>query len=396
MKIKLVLFILLLFVIGCTSTEKNGAQSDDGAIVIDVNSALKGEGRNFEDMIESVELIPLETTEASVVGELFDFIVTDSNIFLSDSYMESLGLIMFDRNGKFVKRFAHGNGPGEIISVSDIFYGGNNLYVYSDPVRKFYKFTSNGEFVNDKNSSDEQTAFTIKYGDGFLLVCPHWLDMREQKFRVIKTDSNFVKLSEAKLDKNPFTFLTNHLSCIDGVNCLVFRFGDDIVYNYANDSLSLKYRLDYPDFWYDYSTCKDVEKPSYDGGGRKALDRNMDEGKYLFGGKLQNCDDYLIFKMYGKNANIKTVFYNKNTGKTWQLENQDESSVFNLIKTTGTEQLFGHHNTFFGIIIPEDLSGRGKIINPNNLFSAKDIEILKNAKEDDNPIIVIYKLKDNL
>ena len=396
MKTKLVLFIILLSVIGCTTTEKKGAQPDDGTIVIDVNSALKNEPRNFEDMIESIELIPLETTEASVVGELFDFIVTDSNIFLSDSYMESLGLIMFDRNGKFVKRFAHGNGPGEIISVSDVFYGGNNLYVYSDPVRKFYKFTSNGEFVNDKNSSDEQTAFTIKYGDGFLLVRPHWLDMREQKFRVIKTDSNFVKLSEAKLDKNPFTFLTNHLSCIDGVNCLVFRFGDDIVYNYANDSLSLKYRLDYPDFWYDYSTCKDVEKPSYEGGGRKALDRNMDEGKFLFGGKLQNCDDYLIFKMYGKNANIKTVFYNKNTGKTWQLENQDESSVFNLIKTMGTEQLPGHHNTFCGIIIPEELTEKGEINNPNNLFSAKDIEILKNAKEDDNPIIVIYKMKDNL
>ena len=66
------------------------------------------------------------------------------------------------------------------------------------------------------------------------------------------------------------------------------------------------------------------------------------------------------------------------------------------MKTTSTEQLPGHHNMFYGIIVPEVLSEKGEIINPNNLLSAKDIEILKNAKEDDNPIIVIYKLKDNL
>ena len=395
MKTKLVLFFILLFVIGCTSTEKKAAQSDDGAIVIDINSALKGEPRNFEDMIESVELIPLETTEASVVGDLLDCIVTDSNIFLSDSYMESLGLIMFDRSGKFAKRFVRGNGPGEFTSVSDIFYGGNNLYVFSDPMRKYFKYTSDGQYVWDKNYN-ESVVFTIKYGDGFLLVRPHWADFHEQKFSVIKTDTNFVKISEAKLDKNPFTFLNKHLSCIDDVNCLVFRFGDDNVYNYANDSLSPKYRLDYSDFRYDYSTCKDIDKPSYEGGGRKALDNNMDEGQYVFGGKLQNCDDYLIFKLYGKNTNIKTVFYNKKNGKTWQSGNQEENSIFNLMKTTSTEQLPGHHNMFYGIIVPEVLSEKGEIINPNNLLSPKDIEILKNAKPDDNPIIVIYKLKDNL
>ena len=36
MKTKLILFIILLSVIGCTSTEKKDAQSDVGAIVIDV------------------------------------------------------------------------------------------------------------------------------------------------------------------------------------------------------------------------------------------------------------------------------------------------------------------------------------------------------------------------
>ena len=55
----------------------------------------------------------------------------------------------------------------------------------------------------------------------------------------------------------------------------------------------------------------------------------------------------------------------------------------------------GQKNTLCGIILPEDIEDCWTN-NPNNLLSAKDIEILKNAKPDDNPIIVIYKLKDNL
>ena len=55
---------------------------------------------------------------------------------------------------------------------------------------------------------------------------------------------------------------------------------------------------------------------------------------------------------------------------------------------------------FYGCISPERISEKSEWnwngINPNNLLSDEDMVTLKNAKEDDNPIIVIYKLKTDI
>ena len=94
----------------------------------------------------------------------------------------------------------------------------------------------------------------------------------------------------------------------------------------------------------------------------------------------------------------ESVVYNKNTGKTWKKINckDDSPSIFGILgESSNQNQVIGQKNSFYGTIDIEDIEDCWQN-NPNNLLSPKDIEILKNAKEDDNPIIVIYKLKDNL
>ena len=91
------------------------------------------------------------------------------------------------------------------------------------------------------------------------------------------------------------------------------------------------------------------------------------------------------------------IVFNKKTGKTWLCYNSRVAeTIFSAMsESSSMDFVIGQKNSFAGDIECDEIDKCWKH-NPNNLLSAKDIEILKNAKADDNPIIVIYKLKDNL
>ena len=389
MKTKLILFIILLSVIGCTSTEKKGVQPDDGAIVIDVNSALKREGRNFEDMIESVELIPLETTEASVIGTIIKSIVTDKYIYLVDFYEGSTGLLQFEKNGKFVKRYIKGGGTDEFNYILAISFFDNCLYVFD--TQKLLKYSESGKFIGAKPYSDQNLASIAKDGVG-LVTLQVAEQTEDHKFKIIKLDSNLVKKSELSLD--PISSISNTGEiCSDGNNGLIYRLFDNNIYGWSDNGFNVKYRLDFSDYEYQIQFEKYQNLPleqRYQA--FTMLMADIEKGRYVFFGSVHNSDDYLSFLLMS-NGSSAPIFFNKNTGKTLIKKYGDNKSPLAQFSESGTVR--GKKNTFFGSIIPEYIGDCWKY-NPNNLFSAKDIEILKNAKEDDNPIIVIYKLKDNL
>ena len=389
MKTKLVLFFILLFVIGCASTEKKSAQSDDGAIVIDINSALKGEPRNFEDMIESVELIPLETNEASVIGSIVKSIVTDKYIYIVDFYEGSMGLLQFDKNGKFVKRYIRGGGTDEFNHILALSFYDKSLYVFD--TQKFLKFTEDGNFIETKIYSEKNPATIAKDEDGFVT-----LQVAEQtedhKFKVIKLDSNLVKISELSLEPISSVSNTGEI-CPDGNNKLIYRLFDNNIYGWSDDGFCVKYRLDFSDYEYQIQFEKyENLPPEQHYQALPMLMADIEKGKYVFLGSVHNSDDYLSFFLMS-NRSSATIFYNKNTGKPFVQKYKDNTSPLAQVPESGTVR--GKKNEFYGSITPEYIGDCWKQ-NPNNLLSAKDIEILKNAKPDDNPIIVIYKLKDNL
>ena len=201
MKTKLVLFIILLFVIGCTSTEKKGAQPDDGAIVIDVNSALKGEGRSIGDMVESVRIVPLETTEASVLNQFpKSVIVTGNYIFVEDFQQNGVELLMFDKDGKFIKKFQRGNGPGEFNILNNIAYDGKNLYVFD--YSKILRYSVDGQFIDSKDF-DCRMMYMTKFGDGFVAIQRETQSI-DHKFKMFKIDSDLKLVAEHILD--PFSY----------------------------------------------------------------------------------------------------------------------------------------------------------------------------------------------
>ena len=94
------------------------------------------------------------------------------------------------------------------------------------------------------------------------------------------------------------------------------------------------------------------------------------------------------------------LFTNKKTGKSVCRKDKPHSVVgYFDIETV----LTNGNNWFVGIIRPENLTSDAVLeeyrwdgSNPNNLISDEDMAKLKAVKPDDNPIIVLFKLKDDI
>lgn len=384
-----------------TNKSQNSTIDDKECIILDVNSALENEGRYLEDMIDSIYIIPLETTEESLIGgHINNVIVTDNYLFINDICGQFPGLIQFDKNGKFIKRYHQGNGPGEFTDASNILISNGFLYVTAYAGMKINKYTIYGEFVNDIQLHERMFSFLTKVGNEFLL----WQDEmqnNEKACKLLRIDSNMVQLSEYTFPKIPTSWGAKGFGKIDDTNCLVYRDFDNDIYNYSNGNLTVKYRLNYPDYQhiipadkYTHENYKNTEDYFH---AMTELFNSVEQGKYLFEGNVVESEDYLSFQMLGNNFKSPTIFYNKNTGNIWKVveHNYEDKPLFTAYWQHGNINVKGQKNTFWSILSP-DYIVYGGIQNINNLLSDKDMEIIKNTDIEDNPIIVIYKLKDNL
>lgn len=115
------------------------------ATKIDLNCFLKEQSFDFGANVQDVQLISLETIDESLVGNIYKIVVTDSMNYIFDHYKGG-GVVIFDRNGKFIKRISPGRGPGELYQLNDIDYDkqNNELLAYQHP---FYCFIPRQENI---------------------------------------------------------------------------------------------------------------------------------------------------------------------------------------------------------------------------------------------------------
>ncbi|WP_042343247.1 6-bladed beta-propeller, partial [Capnocytophaga canis] len=92
---------------------------------IDLNPFLGKKHFEFGNLVSDVKIIPLETNNKSLIGGIYKIITTEEYIYIMDKF-KGRNIIIFDKSGKFIKRFSHGQGPGELSRLYDIDYDFKN------------------------------------------------------------------------------------------------------------------------------------------------------------------------------------------------------------------------------------------------------------------------------
>ncbi len=138
---------ILCLLAGC----RGGGKTEDRGIV-DLYS-YKDDQIDYFALVDttSYRVVKLETTEASLIGEISKVEVVGDRILVLDR-MGSKTVMMFDLEGNFIRQIGRrGRGPGEYISAENFVLDHENGYIivsdYGTPKQMFYDL--DGRFIKD-------------------------------------------------------------------------------------------------------------------------------------------------------------------------------------------------------------------------------------------------------
>ena len=337
---------------------------------IDLNEALEGDLINETDVLDTMLFIPLETTPESIIAYPSKIMMTDDRIFVLDS---EHNIVIFDNNGRYISSLKKGQGPGEINKLMSVSYNylEQQLMVIQNKWIMYYD--------KDGNPIDKgiKCAFTCKefaaIPSGFIFFhfvsCNRHLGPQAEKALFLtNSDMNILNTGIDVLSQN------NVICCIDNItryngSYFISQFYNDTIFCVSENggpALKAKYLLD-------YSSCKAPDSESEDRVGKF----------YNNGSVLENATSQIFFFTCIRKG-IFVVVRDKGTGHTMGGYKFDCDGFPEYLASAKTQ----HGEYFVSVLQPfKGMECSSPAVSPES--NAK----LKGLTEEDNPVLVLYKLK---
>lgn len=392
MKNTIIILIAFLFsVISCQNNDYIVIDTkSDSCTVLDLDPVFGQAVLSVKDIVDTMRVIALETTSASILSYV-DFVkISGEYVIINDNYQNG-NIAIFDKTGKFIRRLPHGNGPEEIDYVRSFDVDDHYLYVLQ--LVKVNKYTLDGVFVESYPVVEmHDMCFNgIKAIDGGFLLSVHPCDSKMRKYEVLHTDSDFKKKNHFVFDHyfagyrggEDFMMLQN--------NVVFFPTLSNTIYQFDGKIFRPLYMLNYPKF------ANTFEKNPNCSGDPDFVKTHCKINKYFPGGRIFQSSNvfFLLFEDGFKNFH---VFLDSKSGKfrsgIFNLPKEDDISVW-ILSNFRVEYSFNdylvqvlppEYGSYFGNDLEESVSKLQHI-------SDEDKQKILNAKEDDNPLIIMYKLK---
>jgi len=147
-KINLYTGIITFFAFILMSCEKDAKINTSP--IIEISPHFSDNSFAFEDVFQSVDIIPLETSSECMIGGITRLIEANGNYFILDG-MNNI-VARFDSEGKFVTKIGvMGNGPGEYLKIVDFIVDKKNqlIKLYDIRSRKIIVYDFNGSFIKE-------------------------------------------------------------------------------------------------------------------------------------------------------------------------------------------------------------------------------------------------------
>ena len=138
MKLKNTLFTLLVCIFASCG---GGSQKTSDEMTISMKTNVP-----VEELVKDATLIPLETTDDCLLGDLEKIYESDGRLYILD--MNRTTVFVFDISGKFLYKIERrGQGPEEYLEVSDFDVMDGVIYVLSRVNKRILAYDKNGKCV---------------------------------------------------------------------------------------------------------------------------------------------------------------------------------------------------------------------------------------------------------
>lgn len=304
-------YLLILFIssllLGCSQRQHNM-----DCLTLAVN--LEQSSLTYNDVFSNAEIIPLETTDSSLIAGITDMVEYKSNYYIHDTRL--VKALVFGHKGEFIGQLGRkGQGPGEYSWLASISVDKENELIHLvEPLGGFLNYSPDGKYISSKKYPDGNDYQHLHHFDDYMAA---W---------TISSGSQ----SDCIIIFNPETMEIVNSYC-NGARFLntgdFYTYNDELyhyqklelyrrVYKVSKDSLTLLYQWD---FGNDNFDMYDLDLTYKDENYEKEYDlfwKYMKDGTvpYLVVEQAQNKNYYYTCLRFQYKYD-KSIFYRKSDGK---------------------------------------------------------------------------------
>lgn len=388
MKIIIISFIILL---GCTPNKINKNKESiqiytkSEEVILLKNPVLL---KNFYD---TVKCITLETNKNSLIGTIGKVIYFDEKFFILDLKGEKI--MVFNEHGKYLNKIGcKGRGATEYLCLYDFeITKDSTVNIVDFGKRSILKYSFKGEYLSRIKLENRFSAYLISDSKNRYHFHHQYDIPGENNITIIdkngKRLSSYYKIEDYFSDIGVPTIFKPFSKNNEDV--FFVNYLDNSVYMNRNDSLFKKYTFDFGGGVYNAKMLREVSRKGidiYNFSNKNDLPMGMDY--------LNVTDDYLsitITKSYKRSG----YFYNRknksvcvpdyNIGNTWNIPIP--------VLTIGVkgDMFIGAKDASFFRSYYEQI--KQKLGEEKSQIYKEMTKIYNNTKDDDNPILILFKPK---
>ena len=400
-----VLFLVMGFILGACNLKK-----EEGVRIVKVYEESPTE--KIDDFIASVEVVPLQTTDSCLISQVFNL---HKGVDGSWYILAAGGTTIkhFGSDGRYLNSMGkQGQGPGEYRELSKFMISGDTIHFFDWNARKWIERLKDNTFVGEKRlpisleaicrvkdkyfvysemganetekevvEDEEQEKLGEKKNENYEIL-KHYLFFVDKDFKVLKMFDPKDPKRKAKI-----LFGRDNFYAIEGGNYLYQRDYNDTIYEI--DASALEARAKYVP---DYGAITPPESylaKIFSENMIAAYQVLMTSVKYPRDIKMAASPEYLLYGYYrgGEvNANYLTIYDRK----------KEASHIFSSGKTRYLNlftNVFGYDgSSFYGFVSAQEYLAVVAELPDTPLYKGLK-EKAKTLKEDDNPVLVLFKLK---
>lgn len=397
-----VLYILLLFIlVSCVETkteyfteeQKTSVMVDSAKIISSKTDLVEKiylrdyvhnrEAFILDEYIDTIQVLFLDDTlEDGLVGRINNVIVTEKYIYIMDNIGEN-SVVIFDIDGKFVKRIPNGNGPGEISKVYDITYDKYTHNIILTVPRGIAIYEENGEYIKSVLRPFQCSDFVCTE-DGY--ICSqsthagyneHLLQHQDNSILFVDRDFRLKWSALPHFNYTPHGMMYDVLETSEG--CIRAEVYNDTIYSIDEKGVEAKYVLDLGEEKFPAEYANDKSLASLD-----VHNRVLEALNYTYLSYYLETQTHQFFKVGSSKEGVSYIFRDKQT------------------KNIVGGRVYGYNQEILPILIePRFISGDWFIL-PYHIcnwqFSSSLISKEANKKflkmdEESNMVLILYKLK---
>ena len=410
-------FICLPFIWVCCSDNKTAEKYP----VIDVVGSVENYQKVYcSDYFSSIELIPLETKDECLLPNVPypRVIYKDGYIFIKGQYL----LYAFQSSGKFFSQIGKkGQGPDEYLYSSSFFLN-NDKSIYVEDLRKILEYDFNGHFIRSfskPNMEDDNILSGCSYvGNDIFIGNIYYNGKNECKYYLFDMNGNIVKCFPNHIffnrEKGTSTY-DGALTPIQVDNQLYLKdFINDTLYILEDSNLQPSYifglgKYSYPIENLEYRSKNPFPKNAFIFGTGLSIVGTPKFFFYRIGvpdlfskPKAKQIYNPILNEFRPDNSSVYGI-YNIEQKKNILLDTDDHLQKGIINDINGGLPFIPRYYAGDGVVVDvwnaEDMKG----VLTEEYFVSQTIkdqqahqklkEILKTLKDDDNPIVVVAKLK---